>query len=428
MQVEGQTATFSPYSRYGIGELLFNGFSWQRSMGGIATGIQQASHLNVGNPASYAADSVTIFEIGVHGEAVNIANSNTSQNRLNGNISYLAMGFPLIKNQWYLTLGLLPLSASGYNIKQTIGSDPGNAQYFYQGDGGFNRYFLGTGFKITKNLSAGINAGYLYGTTNRSNRVEFGESNYLNTRVTNSITISDVFIDAGFTFSKELKNGRTLTIGIAGSPEQALNARRDQLWINYFLRNNGVELLRDTVAFTEKEKGNIVMPLTFSAGFSFSQDEKWLIGFDARYHQWDKMEIYGENSGLNNSIRIASGGQYTPDSKSLKYFSRVTYRIGGFYSSPDLADLTSSLGALFLLGKASEETALDIKATDIDEKGITLGFGLPLRGKPYFSHIDLAFELSERGTTENNLVRERYARVMLGLTLREDWFRKPKFD
>lgn len=398
-------------------------------MGGLTAGIQQASHLNVGNPASYAVDSVTIFEIGVHGEAVNIANSTASQNRLNGNISYLAMGFPLVKSKWYLTMGLLPFSASGYNIKQTsAGTDPGNAQYFYQGDGGYNRYYAGTGFKITKNLSAGVNASYLYGTTNRSNKVEFVESNYLNNRITNSITVSDIFLDAGITFSKELKNGRTFTAGISGSPEQALNARRDQLWINYFLRSNGVELLRDTISFTEREKGDIVMPLTISAGFSFSQGERWLVGFDARYQQWEMMEIYGENAGLNNSVRIASGGQYTPDSKSLKYFNRVTYRLGGFYSSPDLAEVTSSLGALFMLGKASDKTTLDVKATDINEKGITLGFGMPLRGKPYFSHMDLAIELSERGTTDNNLVRERYARVMLGFTLREDWFRKPKFD
>ena len=33
-----QTSTLSPYSRFGIGEMLFRGFSHQRGMGGVAYG------------------------------------------------------------------------------------------------------------------------------------------------------------------------------------------------------------------------------------------------------------------------------------------------------------------------------------------------------------------------------------------------------
>lgn len=424
-----QTATFSPYSRYGIGELLFNGYGWQRAVGGISSGTFTPSHLNFGNPASYVADTITIFELGINGEALNIANSTTSENKLNGNIPYLAMGFPLSKGKAYLSMGMVPLSSTGYNIKQTnTGTEPVDPQFYFQGDGGYNRYFAGVGFKITENLWAGVNASYLYGTTNRTSRVEFGEATYLSTRITNSLTLSDYYLDGGLIYNKTLKNGRLFTVGLTVSPEMKVNGKRDELWLNYFLRSGNIESRRDTVSFVEREKGNVKFPLQAGFGFTVSEGQKWLIGFDARYQQWEDLEIYGVNAGLNNSLRIATGMQITPDAKSLKYANRITYRFGGFYSSPKLTDFTSSLGGVFLIGKLVDETALQVKTSDINEAGITFGFGFPLRGKPYFSDLDLSFELSERGTIKDNLVRERYARVILGLTIREEWFRKPKFD
>ncbi|MEP7264610.1 MAG: hypothetical protein ABI772_08930 [Bacteroidota bacterium] len=424
-----QTATFSPYSRYGIGELLYNGYGWQRAMGGIASGTYTAAHLNFGNPASYVADSVTIFEIGINGEALNIANSSISENKLNGNISYLGMGFPLVKGKAYLSIGMLPLSATGYNIKQvntgTAATDP---QFYFQGDGGYNRYFAGVGFKISQSLWAGVNASYLYGTTNRTSRVEFSESTYLSTKIINSLTLSDYYLDGGLIYNKKLKNGRLFTAGLTVSPEMNINGKRDELWVNYFLRSGNIELRRDTVSFVEKEKGSVKFPIQAGIGFTVSEGQKWLIGFDARFQQWENLEIYGVNAGLNNSLRIATGMQITPDIKSLKYANRITYRFGGFYSSPKLTDFTSMLGGVYLIGKLFDKAALEVKNSDINEAGVTFGFGFPLRGKPYFSDLDISVELSERGTVKQNLVRERYVRLVLGLTLREEWFHKTQFD
>jgi len=127
-------------------------------------------------------------------------------------------------------------------------------------------------------------------------------------------------------------------------------------------------------------------------------------------------------------MRIATGMQWTPDPKALKYFSRVTYRIGGYYNSPKLTDVTQTLGGIYLIGELFDKPALQVKSSDINETGLTFGIGLPLRGKPYSSDLDLGFEISERGTVKNNLVRERYFKVMLGFTIREEWFRKTKFD
>lgn len=59
-----QTGSLSPYSRYGIGDILPEGFTTNSSMGGIGAGILSGNQINFINPASYAFDTITIFDFG----------------------------------------------------------------------------------------------------------------------------------------------------------------------------------------------------------------------------------------------------------------------------------------------------------------------------------------------------------------------------
>jgi hypothetical protein len=49
--LHSQTSTLSPYSRFGVGDLLFSGFANQRSMGGTGIGSVSANRINFLNPA-----------------------------------------------------------------------------------------------------------------------------------------------------------------------------------------------------------------------------------------------------------------------------------------------------------------------------------------------------------------------------------------
>ena len=406
LPVFSQTATLSPYSRYGIGDLLFNGFSHQRAMGGLSVGLQQSSGINFGNPASYAADSIVIFQLGLTGELVRFANQTDSKQKTNGDIAYLSMGFPIIKNYWYLNGGRLPFSASGFKVLQAPSiTYPGNAKFIYEGDGGYNRFYGGMGIKVSHHLSAGINASYLFGTASNTSKVEFQDAGYINTKIKNTITLSDVFLEGGLQYRIPLPKEMHLTIGVSGSPAQSIRAKRDLAWINY-IYSVGNPFNRDTVRFTAKEKGTIKLPMQAGFGFTLSKKENWLVGADLKMTKWDDYQSYGLKDSLKNSYKITIGGQWVPDVLSMRYFGRAVYRVGVYYNKGNL----------------------ELKNEAINDIGISFGTGLPLRGKPYFSHLDLSFELGQRGTTKNNLVREQYGRVTIGLTIREDWFHKPKFD
>jgi len=49
-------------------------------------------------------------------------------------------------------------------------------------------------------------------------------------------------------------------------------------------------------------------------------------------------------------------------------------------------------------------------------------------GRGYQNFISLSFIGGQRGVVGTGMLRERYGRVVLGLTLRERWFEKQKID
>ena len=44
------------------------------------------------------------------------------------------------------------------------------------------------------------------------------------------------------------------------------------------------------------------------------------------------------------------------------------------------------------------------------------------------SEINLSVEVGERGTTNNNLIKEQFLHFQIGLSLRDIWFVKRKYD
>jgi hypothetical protein len=89
----------------------------------------------------------------------------------------------------------------------------------------------------------------------------------------------------------------------------------------------------------------------------------------------------------------------------VNYFKRINYRAGVYF----------------------HRTFLDLNATRLNEQGISLGVGLPLR-KAYQSMLNFTIQAGQRGTLDNNLIREQFLRLQFGITFNEDWFRKRRYD
>jgi len=87
----------SPYSRYGLGDIIPKSSIVSRGMGGIAAGISDYQNVNFINPASYANLKATVFDIGfeIDRRTLKSINPPARFSATNATISYLQLGIPL---------------------------------------------------------------------------------------------------------------------------------------------------------------------------------------------------------------------------------------------------------------------------------------------------------------------------------------------
>lgn len=398
-----QTGSISPYSRYGIGDIVPEGFTPQLGMGGIGASLSSSYNINYINPSSYVADSNIIFEFGAKGEIRKLERNSNSVNYNSASFSYFSLAFPIVKHKVSASFGLLPYSSVGYNliVNNYNGPDIGTVKYLYEGDGGFNKVYLGTGVKITKNLSAGINGSYIFGTISNTKSVEFPEDdNAFSSRFVNSVTARGFYFNYGLLWDQPLKNELKLSVGVTGSLSANLNAVNDQFYFNYkYSTYSGTDILKDSVINQTSSDGKIRMPDYFRGGASIGKPMKWMVGMDFSYYNWENFKSFDTNDSLKNSYTLHIGGE--------KYGEKLIYRLGAKYGT----------------------TYLNIKNTQLDEYGITFGLGInKLFPKRPPSTVNVAFEFGQRGTLENNLIKEQYFKFHLGFTLTDIWFISAKED
>jgi long-subunit fatty acid transport protein len=401
-----QTIITSPYSRYGVGDLSANSNAWNFSMGGNSIGLRSPNHININNPASYTAfDSTSfVFEGGAIFNYVTLKTNLQSTSRTYASLGYLTFGFPITK-WWKTSLALLPFSNVGYNISaDQILPSVGRTVRIYTGSGGINRFMWGNGFKLTKNLSIGINASYLFGSMTREAASTFPDSvYYVNFRQDYNIAVSGFYFDYGVQYTAKLKKDLKLTAGAVFATSTKVNAKTDYFATTYF-SSNGTDTPKDTIQSEPGVRGTITIPLMFGLGLSFEKPDKWLIGADYRWQNWKNYQALGTNDSLVNSYQISLGAEIVPDYNNFtSYFKRVRYRMGLKYNS----------------------TYLQLQGKHLNEYSVSIGLGLPLRGMK--TAINLSAELGTRGTTQSNLINETYFNFVLGFSIYERWFLKRKY-
>ena len=116
--LHGQIQINSPYTRYGLGNLVDNGMDPRiTAMGGLYYGLRGNNLINTANPASYAAfDSVSfVFDAGIFGVVTNLQTDRLTDQGSYISLSHLMFGFPVTR-WWRTSLGVLPFSYVGYDI------------------------------------------------------------------------------------------------------------------------------------------------------------------------------------------------------------------------------------------------------------------------------------------------------------------------
>ena len=104
----------SPYSRYGLGNIFPATFGAANGMAGVSAAYFTPTNINYLNPASYSELNFAIFEVGAAGNVLSLETATEKFTSGDGNLSYLAFGFPLFKqlrrHKFGLSFGLIPYS------------------------------------------------------------------------------------------------------------------------------------------------------------------------------------------------------------------------------------------------------------------------------------------------------------------------------
>jgi hypothetical protein len=410
---QAQVTTSSPYSRYGLGNIKGSLLPQFRAMGGISTAVSKVTgfnNINMQNPASYAGISLTTIDIGMSASVTNLTRNNLSESSFNSTFSHLAFAAPVTRRS-ALSFGILPYSDLGYNYRNTVKVDTTTLNQLYEGEGGLSKAYLGYGYRFGDHLRIGGNLEYIFGNLQTSRATEFNSVGSYNAKLQTKNSVAGLSYSYGIQYDFTLGKKTIVTLGYSGSTSGKVNSTLTSYATLYTRDQDGNEsTAADTLNTVNNGKSNLTLPLTHNFGIAIQQNDKWLIGADFRMGKWSKTSINDVNQGLQDSWGASLGGQWTPDAFSYNsYMKRIDYRIGFNY----------------------DKTYIKIGNQDIKQMGASLGFGFPLptaNGGTAFYKINFTTELGQRGTLNNNLVKEQYINFHLGFTLNDTWFRKYRVD
>jgi len=403
----------SPYSQYGLGELYNSGYGQAQAMGGIGIGHRTNLHLNSRNPAGITAldTNSVIYELGFSGGFNKIESPTATDIRNGTSIDYLGIGFRM-KAFWYSSIGFQPTTKIDYVLMNSEVNDAiGNINTYYAGQGGLNKIFWTNAFKLGDNVSIGFNMAYNFGAIDRIKTVVFdGVFGAKPSKYDEHSNFSGFVFDYGIQYTLPIFDEFEYTIGLTYSNPWSINRKYstvagtmdiagDKPLVDY---TNGS--IQDTTIAKEASNERFKLQEKIGFGFTISQKEKLTFGFDLEYENWSDFKFDAFDEGLTNSFSTKAGIEYIPDHKSVtSYFKRASYRFGVHI----------------------EKTNIRIDNQNINDYGISFGVGLPI-GRTRTS-LNMAFELGQRGTLNNDLLKETYGILSLNLSLSDIWFLKRKY-
>lgn len=417
----------SPYSRFGLGNLVDQYFMASGGMAGLSAAFQDPFHLNIKNPASLSWLQATAFEVGLDSRYASMDGGEEVANNWSGNLRYMALGFPLKnpineaidRRRSPLGIGmafvLQPYSSVGYDVLAELeGDGTGNTVNSFKGAGGTYRFMWGNSVRY-EGFSAGVNLAYLFGKLTNSRRIEFPDQvNAYNSEFLDETSLSGWMWEFGAQYAFEFMEpnnkgereftGKRLVAGIFGSGTNSFNTRTT----NFVSRDNrNYNVVRDTISFSENVRQNGQFPSTLSVGLTYEEINRLRVGLEYGHEFWSQYENEAKPESLSNSWNLRVGAEYIPDNGSYNnYFEKVRYRLGGFYK---LDPRTFGVGQL-------------------KQFALTMGFGFPIvRPRQQTSFVNFAVEVGRFGHPD--LIQESYIKMGLGFTLNDNtWFFKRKFN
>lgn len=435
---------YSPYTMYGMGELLTPGSAQMRSMGGVGIASRNYGQINPQNPAaaSIAPQNSFLFDVSFDGthyrnrqQKFNAAGERISPDAMavyNGaNIHSISLTFPLAKRMGF-SFAISPYSSVGYNIKTTDENDDnwadiGRVRYGHDGEGDISEVKISYGWAPWQKLSFGVAARYYWGGVTRNYQtvvsdVITGSGIYASTKGTDRYVVNKIKFQLGVQWSPINTDIKSFTIGATYDFGGELNPKRE----SYIYTDNVINSIKPNPVRDQINGMELRVPHQLGVGIFFrNRTMAW--GADYLYSAWGGSNATKqENSTLSTiDVRYADthtvkvGFEITPRSNDVRnYLNRISYRVGA-----RVGNYYQTFGG-----------------QEINNFALTAGLGLPFRIWGV-STVNVGFEYGHMAAKNPimvngqkvGLVKQNTFKFTLGFSLfsadtADYWFVKQKYD
>ncbi|WP_207433742.1 hypothetical protein [Sabulibacter ruber] len=427
-QLQAQQLSNSPYSRFGVGDLV-HGTGSIRNAGMGQAGVASANGalINDMNPALLYYNNLVTFEAAVASELKRLSDKNTSQVDGTANLGYISLAIPLSR-RWTTAIGLKPYSRVNYStiLSTPVPGAENTVTAFtqYTGTGGLNEVYFAHGIRIANGLTGGISGSYLFGTIDRQASTILvdtqDETSALQKTLIHTTTrYNGLMFKGGLHYRKKLSDKANLGVGASYTAKANISTDRQVAQERRFLDESLISSL-----VSDSLEGYTTLPQMLQVGLTYDNNKNWSVVADYSMTKGSdfrgfSLEKEGGRQELGDGYRVGAGTEFTPDAGSVSsYFKRVTYRFGGYYGNSQINALASGSSA--------------VTGHDLQDVGLTLGFTLPLgRGvrPPDYTQslLSTSFTVGQLEGKDSGL-KEQYFRVNVGITFNNRWFIKRRFD
>lgn len=391
----GQSDLSSPYSLFGVGKDNSSYFGGSNGLGNTGIGYSNSLLLNKINPASLTSikNGAFLYDLGISSTLSYKEDNNTTQTNFDFNFTHIVMGFST-GSFWKMSLGLVPKTKTSYQIDFSNEVEGSTSLYYtnIDGAGGISEFFWGHGFKVTKNLSLGMELLAYFGSVTQAKTLYYDTTTiYLDQQ--NNYTGLGVKGSLQYTIPNLL--GSKTTIGLMANLPSELKG--SQLV-------SGTKIFSDSsviIEETEVDLENVNFPLKLGMGFS-TQIKSVIFNLDYQKNYWSDSYVSDETFTYRDQQTFGLGVEYNRRSKKSKYPKSTAFRFGLNYDSGYLT----------------------VSDSRIDNYTLSLGVGLPISKTG--TSLNFSYSYGKEGTLTNNLVIDNYHKFSLNISHVGKWFHKRK--
>ena len=414
---DGTYGAYSPYSIYGIGDISKEGTAFNKSMGGVGVATRNKRYINYLNPAAVTArDTLSFmadFGLAQSNKIYKQADMSSAHNTFN--IYDFVMSFPIYKSSAFM-VGLTPFSDVGYDFSSAfedteIIGNTGNISYDSYGIGSVYQMFVGAGVTLWKRLSLGAELIYYFGNIDKVTNMTYSNTSYRSLNSGSDLMVRGVTGKYGMQYEQKLGNDVSVIVGAT----YRLGTDMKGYATNYRYANQSS--ITDTLKYNVDTLKHAGMKFgdELGVGIAITKSDKWSAEFNYLRSDWtnsgfDRTQGFAVSGASTFSSTISqsfrAGFEFVPNRNDIRYYmKRCSYRAGVYY----------------------DQDYYKLDGNNINSIGITFGVTLPVFR--WYNGVTLGVDLGQRSNSKTpEMVRERYAKFVIGFNIHDIWFRKVQYQ